>query len=82
MESDFFNIDYRSFGNCLCVIISVEGFRVISKNRRSFFFEFLANNRNGVDVCDRCFHCFVNSAFGVRWSSAVAYGALYSLSED
>lgn len=38
MESDFFNIDYRSFGNCLCVII-IEGFRMISKNRRSFFFQ-------------------------------------------
>lgn len=25
---------------------------------------------------------FVNLAFGIRWSSAVAYGALYSLSED
>lgn len=35
----FFNIDYRSFGNRLCVITSVEGFRVISKNRRSFFFQ-------------------------------------------
>lgn len=39
MKSDFFDIDYRSFGNRLCVIISVEGFRVISKNRRSFFFQ-------------------------------------------
>lgn len=39
MESDFFDIDYRSFGNRLCVITSVEGFLMISKNRRSFFFQ-------------------------------------------